>query len=66
MDGAIIETSSNQLFRVSDHPDSRITHAWIGIEVKRIRTGLGDYYEPKARARKQLVRKAATRVIEAF
>lgn len=66
LDGAIIETSCNRLFRVSDHPDARIDHAWLGIEVKRIRSPMGDSYEPKVKAREQLVRKAATRIIEAF
>jgi hypothetical protein len=54
----IIETSSNQFFRVSDAPG--IDHAWLGVEVKRVKGG----WEAKAKARPILVRKAATRVVE--
>lgn len=54
----IVETSSNQFFRVA--PADGIDHAWIGVEVKNVR---GAWIE-KAKARKQLVRKAATRIVE--
>lgn len=63
-DGMIIETSSNQLFRVWDDPG--FDHAWMGVEVRRVRCSMGESYEPKARAKPVLVRKAATRVIEPF
>jgi hypothetical protein len=55
----IIETSSNQFFRVREA--AGIDHAWIGIEVKRVK---GEWV-PKAKAREILVRKAATRAVEA-
>lgn len=53
----IIETSSNQLFRVRAVAD--IDHAWIGSEVKLVK---GEYVA-KAKAREVLVRKAATRIV---
>jgi hypothetical protein len=55
---AVVETSSNQFFRVTDL--AGIDHAWQGIEVKKVR---GEWV-PKAKARPVLVRKAATRVVE--
>lgn len=55
----IVETSSNQFFRV--RVADGIDHAWIGIEVKRVKGS----WEAKAKAREILVRKAATRVVEA-
>lgn len=53
----IIETSSNQLFRVKDIVG--IEHAWEGVEVKRVRGG----FESKKNAKPILVRKAATKII---
>ena len=54
----IIETSSNQFFDVK--PADGIDHAWLGVEVKRVKGG----YAPKAKARPILVRKAGSKVIE--
>jgi hypothetical protein len=54
----IVETSSNQLFDVK--PADGIDHAWLGVEVKRVK---GGGYAPKAKARPILVRKAGSRVI---
>lgn len=54
----IIEDSGNRFWRITaDFSD----HAWTGVPVKRINGGWAD----KAGAREQLVRKAATRVVEA-
>jgi len=53
-----IETSSNQFFRV--RAAAGIEHAWIGIEVKRVKGA----WIVKAKAREMLVRKAATRIVE--
>ena len=53
---AIVETSSNQLFRVHDAGHD---HAWLGVEVKRAAGG----YVPKAKAREVLVRKAGCRIV---
>jgi hypothetical protein len=55
----IIETSGNQLFSVRDSAD--YDHAWVGIEVKKVK----GKYVAKAKARTILVRKAATRIIDA-
>ena len=61
----IIETSANQLFKVWEAAPP-YSQAWIGIEVKRVRTVNGpQHYQIKAHAREQLVRKAATRVVDA-
>jgi hypothetical protein len=54
----IVETSSNQLYRVE--PAEGIDHAWIGVEVKRAK---GGGYTPKAKARPILVRKAGSKMI---
>lgn len=56
----IIETSANQLFRVRDAGPG-LEHAWFGVEVKRTKDG----FAPKAKAREVMVRKAASRVVEA-
>lgn len=55
----IIETSDNRLFSVRPTGDANLAHVWFGIEVKKVRGA----YVPKAKARTQLVRKAATRVV---
>lgn len=55
----VIETSSNQFFKVRDAEG--IDHAWLGVEVKRSKDG----WVAKVKAREMLVRKAATRVVEA-
>lgn len=54
----IIETSSNQLFRVRETGNADLEHVWIGVAVKRVK---GEYV-PKAKAREILVRKAGCRV----
>lgn len=57
----IIETSANQLFRVTETGDAELAHVWNGVEVKKVR---GAWIDKKS-ARPQLVRKEATRVVEA-
>ena len=60
----IIETSSNQFFQVKDATISNgqvLDHAWLGFAVKRVK----GVWVPKAGAREMLVRKAATRIVEA-
>lgn len=54
----IIRTAADQLFQVRE---AGYDHAWIGVEVKRTAAG----YQPKAKAREILVRKASTEVVEA-
>jgi hypothetical protein len=55
----IVETTSNQLYKVE--PAEGIDHAWLGVEVKRVR---GGGYAPKAKAQPILVRKAGSKVID--
>lgn len=57
----IIETSSNRFYRVVEIENPDLAHCWMGIEVKRVR---GEFV-PKKNAYSELVRKAATRVVEA-
>lgn len=55
----IVETSSNQIFIVresANHPQ-----AWIGTAAKKTKGG----YVPKKGAKEVLVRKAASRIVEA-
>ena len=56
----IIETSSNEFFRIipTEHPD--LAHCWHGVAVKRV----GSHWTDKAKARAILVRKVGCRVIE--
>lgn len=54
----IIETSGNQLYRVRE---GGYDHAWLGVEVKKVKGA----YVPKAKAREILVRKAATKLVDA-
>jgi hypothetical protein len=56
----IIETSDNRLYSVRETGDPDLAHVWIGVEVKKVRGA----YVPKAKARTELVRKAATRIVE--
>ena len=57
----IIETSCNRFFKVKPATAPGHEHLWLGIEVKNARGG----WKEKRRAFWQLVRKAATRVVEA-
>ncbi len=59
-DFTVVETSDNRFFRVTD-AGADLDHVWIGLEVKRIKDG----WAPKSKAREQLVRKAASRLVEA-
>lgn len=57
----IIETSDNRFYSVRETGDTALAHVWVGVAVKRTKAG----YVPKAKARNELVRKAACRVVEA-
>lgn len=61
----IIETSDNRFYRVTETTMPTLSHCWYGVEVKRI----GGQWVEKSKATKKsrvhLVRKAATRVVEA-
>ena len=57
----IIETSDNRFYSVQPAQDPSLDHVWIGFEVKRSK---GEWVA-KATSRVGLVRKAASRVVEA-
>lgn len=56
----IIETSSNRFYRVTETGHPNLEHVWNGVEVKRVR---GEWVDKK-NARTELVRKAATSVVQ--
>lgn len=56
----IIETSDNRFYRVFATGDADLDHVWYGFEVKNVH---GRWIDKK-NARKELVRKAATRVVQ--
>lgn len=56
----IIETSDNRFYRVTEIGDMALAHAWTGMPVKRVK----GQWLIKANARPELVRKAATRIVE--
>ena len=56
----IIETSANQIYRVTETGNPNLAHVWFGIAVKRVK---GEWV-PKAKARQELVRKEASQIIE--
>jgi len=57
----IIETSDNRFYRVTDHIDADLAHLWFGVAVKKVK---GEWVN-KAKARVEMVRKAASTVVEA-
>jgi len=57
----IIETSDNRFYRVIKNINSDLSHCWDAVAVKKVR---GTWVD-RARARTELVRKAATRIVEA-
>ena len=57
----IIETSDNRFYRVRETNDPNLAHVWLGVPVKRVKGG----FIERAHARAVLVRKAASRVVEA-
>lgn len=61
----IIETSSNRFYRVTETGIPTLAHCWYGIEVKRTADGWVEKSKATKRSRAELVRKAATRVVEA-
>lgn len=56
----IIETSANQLYFVADYEDANLAHVWRGLRVKRTQSGF-----LVTGKREEMVRKAASRVVEA-
>ena len=61
MQHLIIEDTANRFFRVRETGDASLAHVYFGIEVKRVKGA----YVPKAKAREGLVRKEATRIVQA-
>lgn len=69
----IVKTSEGRIFRVTETGDVNLAHVWMGIEVKHIaghwsdelNTNVGPQWVAKKNARPSLVRKAATRIVEA-
>lgn len=70
----IVETSSNQLFKVWDAADPNLSHVWVGLEVRKTKRTVGipgvpnlsrveTVFVPKAKARELLVRKTGCRVV---
>jgi hypothetical protein len=57
----IIETSCIHLYRVTE-ASAGLEHCYAGTEVKRVK---GGGFEVKKNAKSTLVRKAATRIIDA-
>lgn len=60
----IIETSDNRFYQVAETGSADLAHVWTGIEVKLV-SGRKGTWAPKKNARPELVRKAATRVVQA-
>lgn len=64
----IVETSDNRFYRVTETGDPNLAHVWYGIPVRKVK---GEWVLTAAATRKPqgkaaiLVRKAATRVVEA-
>ena len=57
----IIETSCNRFYRVEETNMLGLEHVWYGVKVKHAK---GEWID-RAGARRELVRKAASRVVEA-
>jgi hypothetical protein len=60
----IIETSANRFYQVKEvdpEVNPGLEHVWIGFPVKRIK----GKWVTKGKGRTELVRKAATKVVEA-
>jgi hypothetical protein len=64
----IIETSANQFYRVTETDKPGLDHCWYGYSVKRVR---GEFVltshgkRASALNRPELVRKAASRIVQA-
>lgn len=60
----IVETSSNQLFAVTETGDPDLAHVWNGIRVRRAK--IRGTYERHPTAKLELVRKAGSKVVSQF
>ena len=65
----IIQDTSGRFFQVTETGDTRLAHVWFGYEVKPNSMGRvtisGGNWVPTKNSRTQMVRKAATRIVEA-
>jgi hypothetical protein len=61
----IVETSDNRFFAVREYGDPSIQHCWIGYEVKKRKDGRYTAKIKTKTPRLTLVRKAASKIIEA-
>jgi hypothetical protein len=59
----IIQTSDNRFYQVTETGSADLAHVWNGIEVKLV-SGRKGTWAPKKNARAELVRKAATRIVQ--
>lgn len=56
----IIETTAGEIYEVEETGDKNLAHVWFGIEGK-IKGGI---FTPKKHAKRRLVRKLGTRIIQ--
>lgn len=56
----VVETSCNNFYKVEETNNPNLAHVWFGVAVKRVK----GQWVPKVKARKELVRKEASRVVE--
>ena len=60
----IIETSDNRFYRVQETKTAGLDHCWYGKRVKRVRGQWIETAEASRTRLPELVRKAATRIVE--
>ena len=60
----IIETSTNRFYQVEETGNTDLAHVWYGRRVKRV-GGMFGLTAKAVRSAPELVRKAASRVVEA-
>jgi hypothetical protein len=63
----IIETSDNRFYRVTETNQAGLDHVWLGTQVKRTAKGWAvpaAVLKRKPHRQQELVRKAATRVVQ--
>jgi len=64
----IIQTTDNRFYRVEETNRAELSHLWFGLQVKKSKgewTLAANGIRAQANGRQELVRKAATRVVEA-
>lgn len=61
----IVETSSNQLYAVTETGQADLAHVWSGVRVRRAKIR-GTYERHPTATRIELVRKAGSKVVSEF